>query len=70
MTPTVLRRALCIACVLGASCAALDRDMPLTVTAGSSICTAPTLGKCEELQRVADSLNTGPLAKAIEEARK
>ena len=47
----------------------------IIVTAGSSICTStegdlPSNGKCEDLQRIADFLNSGPLAKAIEEARK
>lgn len=50
------------------SCAAFDHD-GIIVAAGSSICTAPKNGECERLQRIADTLNTGRLAKDIEAAR-
>lgn len=46
------------------------QSVSITVSAGSGICTAPTLAQCEAMQRVADGLNAGPLAAAVAEARK
>ncbi len=67
----MIRRAILVLLVLASGCAALDNnDGALILASGSHICTAPTLAKCEEMQRVADSLHTGRLAKDIAEARK
>ena len=71
MTPITLRRILLTSLVLLSGCAVVfppEREM--TIAAGSSICTAPKNGECARLEKIAASLHSPEMERAIAEARK
>jgi hypothetical protein len=71
MKPRTARRTLLVSLVLLSGCAVVfPPENGIIVTAGSSVCTAPTLAECERLSKIAASLHTPEMNKAIAEARR
>ena len=68
MKPITARRTLLVSLVLLTGCAAFPPDS-ITIAAGSSICTAPTLAECERLSKIGASLNTPEMDRLIKEAQ-
>jgi hypothetical protein len=71
MKPRTARRTLLVALVLLTGCAVVfPPESSITVAAGSSVCTAPTLAECERLSKIAATLHTPQMERAIAEARR
>lgn len=70
MKPRTARRTLLVSLVLLSGCAAFPPEPTLTVAAGSSICTAPTLAECERLSKIGESLHSPAMERAIAGARR